>query len=363
MRVLLAGGGTAGHTSPLLATADALRRRDPTIEITALGTPRGLENRVVPAAGYPLELVPPVPLSRSSTATCCAPRCGCGRGQGRARGDRPGAARRGGGLRRLRVGAGLPRRAPQAGADRRARGQRARRHREQAGRPVHPHVATSFPGTELPSRALRRAADPADDRTLDRGELREEASRAFGLDPDRPTLLVTGGSQGARRLNESVAAAAPAFAAAGVQVLHILGPDRRGRRTRKHGRRARRTSRCRSSTGWTSRTPPPTPSVPGRQQHGHRGVRRGTARDLRAAADRQRRAGPQRPPRGRRGRRAARRRRAPSPPSGWPRPSPTCSPTAPRLAAHVACGRRRDPARRRRQARRDDPGGSAEGGR
>ena len=64
MRVLLAGGGTAGHTSPLLATADALRRRDPSIEITALGTPRGLENRVVPAAGYPLELVPPVPLSR-----------------------------------------------------------------------------------------------------------------------------------------------------------------------------------------------------------------------------------------------------------------------------------------------------------
>ena len=37
-RVLLAGGGTAGHTSPLLATADALRRRDPDIEITALGT-------------------------------------------------------------------------------------------------------------------------------------------------------------------------------------------------------------------------------------------------------------------------------------------------------------------------------------
>ena len=38
-RVLLAGGGTAGHTSPLLATADALRRRDPSIEVVALGTP------------------------------------------------------------------------------------------------------------------------------------------------------------------------------------------------------------------------------------------------------------------------------------------------------------------------------------
>ena len=64
MRILLAGGGTAGHTSPLLATADALRRIRPDVEITCLGTPRGLENTVVPAAGYRLELVPPVPLPR-----------------------------------------------------------------------------------------------------------------------------------------------------------------------------------------------------------------------------------------------------------------------------------------------------------
>ena len=64
MRVLLAGGGTAGHTSPLIATADALRRLDPEVEITCLGTPRGLETRVVPEAGYALELIPPVPLPR-----------------------------------------------------------------------------------------------------------------------------------------------------------------------------------------------------------------------------------------------------------------------------------------------------------
>src|SRR4051794_38775589 len=67
MRILLAGGGTAGHTSPLLATADALRRLDPSAEITCLGTPRGLENRVVPEAGYPLELIPPVPLPRKAS--------------------------------------------------------------------------------------------------------------------------------------------------------------------------------------------------------------------------------------------------------------------------------------------------------
>ena len=40
MKVLLAGGGSAGHTSPLLATADALRRLDASVEVTALGTPR-----------------------------------------------------------------------------------------------------------------------------------------------------------------------------------------------------------------------------------------------------------------------------------------------------------------------------------
>src|SRR5690349_97832 len=67
-RVLLAGGGTAGHTSPLLATADALRRRHPDLEITCLGTARGLETTLIPAAGYPLELVSPVPLSRSVDA-------------------------------------------------------------------------------------------------------------------------------------------------------------------------------------------------------------------------------------------------------------------------------------------------------
>jgi UDP-N-acetylglucosamine--N-acetylmuramyl-(pentapeptide) pyrophosphoryl-undecaprenol N-acetylglucosamine transferase len=55
--------------------------------------------------------------------------------------------------------------------------------------------------------------------------MRAEGRSAFGLDPDRPTLLVTGGSQGARRLNQAVSGAAPALAAAGVQVLHVVGPQ------------------------------------------------------------------------------------------------------------------------------------------
>ena len=60
---------------------------------------------------------------------------------------------------------------------------------------------------------------------LDRTGLRAEARAFFGLEPDRPTLLVTGGSQGARRINQAVSAAAAALAASGVQVLHVVGPQ------------------------------------------------------------------------------------------------------------------------------------------
>ena len=67
MRVVLAGGGTAGHIEPALALADTLRQLDPEIGITCLGTERGLETRLVPQRGYELELVPAVPLPRTLT--------------------------------------------------------------------------------------------------------------------------------------------------------------------------------------------------------------------------------------------------------------------------------------------------------
>ena len=67
MRVLLAGGGSAGHIEPALALADALRRVDADAQVTCLGTERGLETRLIPLRGYPLELIPAVPMPRSAT--------------------------------------------------------------------------------------------------------------------------------------------------------------------------------------------------------------------------------------------------------------------------------------------------------
>ena len=228
MRVLLAGGGSAGHTSPLLATADALRRlEDPAdpVHVTALGTPRGLEGRVVPEAGYPLEMVPPVPLPRRPSVDLLRVPARLG-GSVRAALDvldrvRPDVVVGFGGY--VSVPAYLAarrRRLPMVVHEGNALPGLANR----LGARFATAVATSFPDTSLPRAQyvglpIRRMIS-----TLDRPALRAEARRAFGLDADRPTLLVTGGSQGARRLNQSVAAAESALAAAGVQVLHVVGP-------------------------------------------------------------------------------------------------------------------------------------------
>ena len=58
---------------------------------------------------------------------------------------------------------------------------------------------------------------------LDRAARRDEGMTAFGLDPQWPTILVTGGSLGAQRLNASFAARAAELSAAGLQVLHVTG--------------------------------------------------------------------------------------------------------------------------------------------
>jgi UDP-N-acetylglucosamine--N-acetylmuramyl-(pentapeptide) pyrophosphoryl-undecaprenol N-acetylglucosamine transferase len=54
MRVLMTGGGTGGHVYPALAIADLIKMNQPDSEIAFVGTERGIENRLVPAAGYPL---------------------------------------------------------------------------------------------------------------------------------------------------------------------------------------------------------------------------------------------------------------------------------------------------------------------
>ena len=224
LAVVVAGGGTAGHIEPALALADAVRRLDPGAEVTALGTARGLETTLVPARGYPLELVPPVPLPRKPSAELLRLPV---RVRGAVRRTRQVLDAVGadvvvgfGGYVALPAYLAARGRVPIVVHEANARAGLANK----VGARFAARVAAAVPGSGLPRAQvlgipLRRAIT-----TLDRAALRASAREHFGLHPDAPTLLVTGGSQGARSLNEAVSGAAAELAAAGIGVLHAHGP-------------------------------------------------------------------------------------------------------------------------------------------
>jgi UDP-N-acetylglucosamine--N-acetylmuramyl-(pentapeptide) pyrophosphoryl-undecaprenol N-acetylglucosamine transferase len=223
--VVIAGGGTGGHIEPALALADALRRADAGTAITCLGTERGLETRLVPMRGYDLALIPPVPLPRSVTpALLSVP----GRLASAVRAaaavlDRTEAD--------VMVGFGGYVATP---------GYLAAWRR---GVPIVVHEANSRPGLANRIGALLTRSVCLGQRVtrlrhgryvgipirpeisgLDRPATAGKARAHFGLQPDLPVLLVTGGSQGAASLNRAVLGAAGVVRASGVQVLHIAGP-------------------------------------------------------------------------------------------------------------------------------------------
>ncbi|MEV6325504.1 undecaprenyldiphospho-muramoylpentapeptide beta-N-acetylglucosaminyltransferase [Nocardia sp. NPDC051787] len=229
--VIVAGGGTAGHIEPALAVADALRRLDDSIRVTALGTERGLETRLIPGRGYPLELIPPVPLPRKPTTDLLRlpARVRASVAATRAVIDAVEAdviigfggyvalpaylAAGPGVLRRRRAVPVLVHEAnAKAGIANKIGARRAAR------------VLAAVPDSGLPNAQVVGIPVRESITGLDRAALRAEARAHFGLPAEGPVLLVFGGSQGARTLNEAVSAAAPQLAAAGISVLHAHGP-------------------------------------------------------------------------------------------------------------------------------------------
>ncbi|GAA4745405.1 undecaprenyldiphospho-muramoylpentapeptide beta-N-acetylglucosaminyltransferase [Actinomycetospora chibensis] len=223
--VVVAGGGSAGHVEPALATADAVRRLRPDARITALGTERGLDTRLIPARGYPLELIPPVPLPRKPNVDLAKLPLRVVRSVRRTR-----AVLRevgadvvvgfGGYVSLPAYLAAASMRLPIVVHEANARAGVANKVGARFARAVCAAVPGSgLAGAEVIGIPLRREITE-----LDRAGLRAEARAHFGLDPQGPVLLVFGGSQGARSLNEAVSAAVPALTAAGVSVLHAHGP-------------------------------------------------------------------------------------------------------------------------------------------
>lgn len=224
LSVVLAGGGSAGHVSPLLAVAAKIRMLAPQSSLLAVGSADGLETRLVPAAGLELTLIDRVPMPRRPDAAALRfpsrmwrAIADSGRILREAEAD-------------VVFGVGGYICTPVYLAARRA------------GIPIVIHEANIRPGlanrlgakfsgnigTAFEATVLRNSVwvgMPMRDEVaeLDRVAARPAARKALGLDPEKTTLVVTGGSLGAVRINEALSRSLPALAGAGIQVLHITG--------------------------------------------------------------------------------------------------------------------------------------------
>ncbi len=234
MKVLLAAGGSAGHVEPALTLADTLLDDDSSVEIVALGTERGIESTLVPERGYRLITVPAYPFPRRmNRRTLTAP------------------VRIGGSIRKVTevlrreqpdvvVGFGGYVAFPAYVAARRLGipivVHEANAHpglADRVGARLTPWVAVNTAGV-LPSAAhigmpLRKSIrDLASMSLEERAAARAAARLHLGLAADRRTLLVFGGSLGARHINATMAQASDDLAAANIQVVHIVGSAGQG---------------------------------------------------------------------------------------------------------------------------------------
>lgn len=227
--VLFAGGGTAGHVFPALATARALREVDPDLEPVFIGVEDRLEARLVPAAGFRLHTIatPQIPrrLSPRLLKVPGALRRSIAKTVAIAQEEDAVAAVAFGGyvsfpLARAAWKLALPLVIHEQNAVPGLSNRIAARWADR--------IAVSVPGSALRFRRSERCAvtgNPVRDEivALDRDARRAEAREGFGLHPDRPTLLVFGGSQGARSLNHAVIEAHHLWGDLDLQILHATG--------------------------------------------------------------------------------------------------------------------------------------------
>lgn len=230
--VLFAGGGTAGHVFPALAVARELERLDPTVEPVFVGTEDRLEGRLVPEAGFRLHHIDVLPVPRRlSLGLLKVP--SALRSSVRACVDIATAERAVGAITfggyvsfpldwasaRLQLPLVIHEQNSVPGLANRFASRWADR------------IAVTFPGSADRFRHPEKVAvtgNPVREEmlALDQDARREEARRHFGLRPDRATLLVFGGSQGARAINQAAVGSYGRWSQPErIQILHAAGQN------------------------------------------------------------------------------------------------------------------------------------------
>ncbi|KPK05137.1 MAG: hypothetical protein AMS20_07305 [Gemmatimonas sp. SG8_28] len=228
MTILIAGGGTGGHLMPALAIAEALRAESPETRLVLVGAMRGIEARLLPQRDLPYELLPFEPIYRRSWWKNARWPLVLGRllrdGARILDRERPRVAVGTGGYAagpillqaaRRKIPVALQEQNAYPGVTTRWLARKAS------------EIYLGFPEARTRLRT-RRGTD-----VLDTGNpivpppspppAREDCRATLGLDRDRPAVLVMGGSQGSRALNQVVAAAVDAGSLDGVALVWSVG--------------------------------------------------------------------------------------------------------------------------------------------
>jgi UDP-N-acetylglucosamine--N-acetylmuramyl-(pentapeptide) pyrophosphoryl-undecaprenol N-acetylglucosamine transferase len=230
MKIVFAGGGTAGHIEPALAVARTWQKRHPSDQIEFLGTKAGLENQLVPAAGFKLRYIPKVVIPRKISLSLFVAPTTLTQSFLEAREVLAGAD--------LLIGFGGYVSGPAYLAAR------------SLNIPIVVHEANAKPGlanrlgafftnylaVAQPVRAgkLKRAivtgiplradvAKAVEVSEQDWAAARRKAKAELGLNSSAPVIAIFFGSQGSVALNKVIAQSLPTFQASGAQLLHALG--------------------------------------------------------------------------------------------------------------------------------------------
>jgi UDP-N-acetylglucosamine--N-acetylmuramyl-(pentapeptide) pyrophosphoryl-undecaprenol N-acetylglucosamine transferase len=227
MKIIISGGGTGGHIYPAIAIANELKAINPATEILFVGAEGKMEMEKVPRAGYNIVGLPVVGIKREFTLANLAFPLKLGRSLLRAqeivRDFQPDVAVGVGGYASgpLLLAAsmkGVPiliqEQNSYAGLTNKVLSRWAKRICV-----AYPHMDAFFSAEKikLTGNPVRSDIQFADQQI-------EAGRKLFELEDNRPTLLIIGGSQGARTINESMEAGLKRFIEAGIQVIWQTGP-------------------------------------------------------------------------------------------------------------------------------------------
>lgn len=226
LRIIISGGGTGGHIFPAVSIANALKAKRPDARILFVGALGRMEMQRVPAAGYDIVGLPVCGFDRKHLWRNIAVLWKLAKSQLKARRIikefRPQVAVGVGGYASgptLKVAGmmGIPTLIQEqnsyAGVTNKLLAQKAEK------------ICVAYEGMErfFPAGKIIMTGNPVRQDLLDRQTDRNEAIRSFGLDPEKKTILIIGGSLGARTINQCVLSHLDLIRSSGVQFIWQTG--------------------------------------------------------------------------------------------------------------------------------------------